>query len=118
MKKTDRKIVNLVNALKSKCQNSNNLYVAKVISTSPFKLKLYDQIITEHIYVNNSFLKTSSNAIDSNITWDMNHDYVPSSLISFIRKMFKADLLSAGDTVIVFLDGVSFYVLERVTKVA
>lgn len=55
MKKTDRKIVNLVNALKSKCQNSNNLYVAKVVSTSPFKLKLYDQIITEHIYVNNSF---------------------------------------------------------------
>lgn len=118
MKKTDRKIVNLVNALTSKCQNSNNLYVAKVVSTSPFKLKLYDQIITEHIYVNNSFLKTSSKAIDSNIIWDMNHNYVPSSLLSFTRKMFKADLLNAGDTVIVLLDGVSFYVLERVTKVA
>lgn len=48
----------------------------------------------------------------------MNHNYVPSSLLSFTRKMFKADLLNAGDTVIVLLDGVSFYVLERVTKVA
>ena len=34
------------------------------------------------------------------------------------ERCFKADLLNAGDTVIVLLDGVFLYVLERVTKVA
>lgn len=117
MNNTDRKIVKMIEAIRGK-GNGQSIYVAEVKSLNPFSIKLYDQTITKHIYVNRSFLKTTSSEIDNNIDWNENHDYVPYSLLSFTRKMFKEDLLSVGDKVIVLLDGVSFYVLERVVKVA
>lgn len=117
MKKTDRKLVELVETIRGK-GSGQNLLVAKVASTSPFTLKMYDLTVSKHIYVNDSFLKTSSGEIDGNISWDDQQDYIPSHMLSFTKRMMKADLLSAGDTVIVLQDGISFYVLERVKKVA
>lgn len=117
MKKTDRKLVELVESIRGK-SNGQNLLIAKVASTSPFTLKMYDLTVSKHIYVNDSFLKTSSGEIEGNISWDDQQDYIPSHMLAFTKRMMKADLLSAGDTVIVLQDGISFYVLERVKKVA
>lgn len=117
MKKTDRKLVELVEAIRGK-SSGQNLLVAKVASTSPFTLRMYDLTVSKHIYVNESFLKASSGEIDENINWDNQQDYVPTQMLAFTRRMMKADLLSAGDTVIVLQDGISFYVLERVKKIA
>lgn len=114
---TDRKLVKLVEALKSN-KNSQNILVGKVNSVNPFTLKMYDLIITQHIYLNSSFIKSSASAIDGGISWDRNQDYIPSTMLSTTRSLFKSDLINAGDTVIVLQDGVSFYVLERVVKVA
>lgn len=116
-KKTDRKIVDLVNALRGN-QSSQTLLIAKVNSINPFTLKMNDLVVSQHIYVNSSFLKTTSSEANSKISWDNNQDYVPNAFLDYSRKMIKADLLSAGDIVIVLLDGISFYVLERVNKVA
>lgn len=117
MKKTDRKLVDLVEEIRGK-SSGQKLLVAKVASTSPFTLKMYDLTVSKHIYVNESFLKASSGEIDGNISWDEQQDYIPTHMLSFIRRMMKSDLLSVGDTVIVLQDGISFYVLERVKKVA
>lgn len=116
-KKTDRKIIDLVNALRGN-QNSQTLLIAKVNSINPFTLKMNDIVVSQHIYVNSSFLKTTSSEANSRISWDSKQDYVPNTFLEYSRKMIKADLLSAGDMVIVLLDGISFYVLERVSKVA
>lgn len=117
MNKTDRKIVNMIQAIRGN-KNEQRIYVAEVKSINPFSIKLYDQVITKHIYVNQSFLKTSSSEIESNVSWNQNHDYVPTAFLDFTKKMLKEDLLSAEDKVIVLLDGVSFFVIERVVKVA
>lgn len=114
---TDRKIVKLVEALKSN-KNNQNILIGKVNSINPFTLKMYDLIITQHIYLNNSFVKSSASAIDAEISWDRNQDYIPSNMLGTTRSLFKSDLINAGDTVIVLQDGISFYVLERVVKVA
>lgn len=115
--KTDRKIVELIEALKGK-DSGQNMLIAKVVGIDPIALKLYDLTVTKHIYVNQSFLKATASQIDNNITWDNDQDYVPSTMLNYTRKLFKADLLSVGDMVVVLQDGVSFYVLERVRKVA
>ena len=117
MKKTDRKIAELVEALRGK-NSSQTLLIGKVAGTNPFALKLYDLTVTKHIYVNQSFVKTSNAEIEGSIIWDSSQDYVPSSMLNFTKKMFRDDLLSVGDTVIVLQDGISFYILERVLKVA
>lgn len=117
MKKTDRKMVELVETIRGK-SSGQSLLVAKVASINPFTLKMYDLTVSKHIYVNESFLKTSSGEIDGNINWDDQQDYIPKHMLAFTRRMMKADLLAAGDTVIVLQDGISFYVLERVKKVA
>ena len=114
MSKTDRKIIELVNAIRG----SQTLLVAKVNSIDPFTLKMNDLIVNQHIYVNSSFLKTTSSQINANVVWDENQDYVPNTFLSFSKQMLKADLLSVGDRVIVLLDGIEFYVLERVVKAA
>lgn len=117
MKKTDRKIVEMIEKLRGNNENRQNLLVAKVARLNPFALKLYDLTVTKHIYVNDSFLKTSSSEIEENISWNYEHDYVPSTMLNFTKRMLREDLLVVGDTVIVLQDGISFYVLERVRKV-
>lgn len=117
MSKTDRKIIELVNAIRGS-QGNQTLLVAKVNSIDPFTLKMNDLIVNQHIYVNSSFLKTTSSQINANVVWDENQDYVPNTFLSFSKQMLKADLLSVGDRVIVLLDGIEFYVLERVVKAA
>ena len=107
MKKTDRKMVELIEAIRGK-SSGQSLLVAKVASTNPFTLKMYDLTVSKHIYVNESFLKTSSGEIDENIIWDDQQDYIPNHMLAFTRRMMKADLLAVGDTVIVLQDGISF----------
>ena len=77
MKKTDRKIAELVEALRGK-NSSQTLLIGKVAGTNPFALKLYDLTVTKHIYVNQSFVKTSNAEIDGSIIWNSSQDYVPS----------------------------------------
>lgn len=117
MSKTDRKIVDMINAIRGS-QNGQTLLIAKVNSINPFTLKMNDLVVSKHIYVNSSFLKTTASEVNSKVSWDNDQDYVPSTFLEYSRKMMKADLLSAGDRVIVLLNGIEFYVLERVVKVA
>lgn len=117
MGKTNRKLVDLAQKIKGE-QSDQMLLVAKVGSVSPFTLKMHDLTVTQHIYVNTSFTKTSSSEINSRVSWDKDQPYIPTDFLNFSKEMIQKDLLNAGDTVIVLLDGISFYVLERVVKVA
>lgn len=117
MSKTDRKIIEMINAIRGS-KNGQTILIAKVNSISPFTLKMNDLIVSKHIYVNSSFLKTTASEVNSKISWDSDQEYIPYTFLEYSRKMIKDDLLSAGDRVIVLLDGIEFYVLERVEKVA
>lgn len=116
MNRTDRKLIELVQKIRGN-GTEQNLLIAKVNTLTPFTLKMYDLVINKHIYINSSFLKSSSNEVDNNIVWDRNQEYIPNTMLSFSKRMIKADLLKVGDMVVVLQDGLSFYVLERVVKV-
>lgn len=78
---TDRHIVELLEMLRGQ-NKDQSILIGTLISINPFKIRMYDLTVTQHIYAND----------------ETNY--------------------KAGDTVVIFRNGISFYILERVVKKA
>lgn len=88
--------------------SKSGVMMATVDSTTPFAIKLHDQVVTKNLYVNPSYLIED---IDSKLA-----DIPSGAWSEFLKAFHKAFTLSVGDQLLVLLEGTSFYVLEKVVK--
>lgn len=115
MKPTDRKLIEAVLKIRGK-QSEDHILVGKIHNVSPLQLNMYDQIIAQHIYLNDAYTCTNDSEITSSITWGKDDDKANYAMFPYLQSVLKKQLLHKGDTVIVLQSGISFYILERVVK--
>ncbi|MEY8355264.1 hypothetical protein AALB39_18170 [Lachnospiraceae bacterium 54-53] len=84
------------------------IMMATVVSPSPLTIKLYDQIAARNLYINPAYLLTDA---ENRLA-----DLPDGSAGEFLRAFHKAFTLSAGDQLVVLVEGNSFYVLEKVVR--
>lgn len=84
------------------------IMMATVVSPSPLTIQLHGQIASRNLYINPAYLLTDA---DSRLG-----DLPDGSSSEFLRAFHEAFTLSAGDQLVVLMEGSSFYILEKVVR--
>lgn len=94
---------------KSGLAADGGVMLAEVVSVTPLSIRLHDQIVTKNLYINPVYTIGESDLKLADAphsgSWD-----------AFLKAFHKAFTIIPGDQLVVYLQGKSFYILERVSK--
>lgn len=116
---TNRNIVDLVKAIRNGIGGSaggvDGIYMAKVSSVEPLTIQMHNVSITKNIFINPALILEASDRGDKmgNV---FQYPAETSETYQFLKEFHEKYVLKKGDTVIVCVDGATFYIAGKAVR--